>query len=56
MRDVLAAIKRLQAKLHCFNESHFMLQVKANHFLCQLICIAAFACGQFVEFGFLFGE
>jgi hypothetical protein len=33
-----------------------MLQVKANRFLCQLICIATFACGQFVEFGFLFGS
>jgi hypothetical protein len=56
MRDVLAAIKRLQSTLHCYNETRFMLQVKANHFLCQLIRIAAFRCGQFAELGFVFGR
>ena len=30
-----------------------MLQVKANHFLCQLIRIAAFTRSQFAELGFL---
>jgi hypothetical protein len=34
----------------------FMLQVKANRFLCQLIRIAAFTCSQFAELGFLFGS
>jgi hypothetical protein len=33
-----------------------MLQVKANHFLCQLIRIAAFTYGHFAELGFLFGS
>jgi hypothetical protein len=49
-------LKRLQSTLHCYNESRFMLQIKANHFLCQLIRIAAFTCGQFAGLGFLFGS